>query len=238
MSTLAEKLAKRRQEIKDRSAGGSVIFIKEGTLRIRILPAPDEVDWAVETTGFYLGSEVKGVFSADTLGEDCPILEKYKELRDSNKAGDKDIAKSMTPRTKYLVAAVVYEDEKGKEVDSKNSGKLVQIPTGVYNTMLDNYLDPEMGDFTDPETGYDFKIKRTGKGQQDTTYTLLPMRPSAIPKEYNKEVDPIDLFTETVVLTYDEAEDKLAQYLVGSSSGSTEEDEPKKKKKKRRKKED
>lgn len=238
MSTLAEKLAKRRTEIKDRSAGGSVVFIKEGTMRIRIFPAPDEVDWAVETTGFYLGADIKGVFSADTLGDDCPILEKYKELRDSSKAGDKDIAKSMTPRTKYLVAAIIYEDEKGKNIDKKNSGKLVQIPTGIYNTMLDNYLDPEMGDFTDPKTGYDFKIKRTGKGQQDTSYTLLPMRPSEIPKEYNKEVDPIDVFTDTVVLSYDDAEGKLAQFLVGGGSTSDDDAPVKKKKKKRRKKTD
>jgi len=238
MSSLAEKLAKRRQEIKDRSTGGSVVFIKEGTLRIRILPAPDEVDWAVETTGFYLGPEVKGVFSADTLGEDCPVLEKYHELRDSSKPGDKEIAKTLTPRTKYLVAALVYEDEKGKEIDTKRSGKLVQIPTGVYNTMIDNFLDPEMGDFTDPDTGYDFKIKRTGKGKQDTEYTLLPMRPSAIPKDYRKEVDPLDIFKESVALSYDEAESKLAQFLVGSTDEDEDEQPkaPKRRKKKRSKK--
>ncbi len=236
MSTLAEKLAKRRQDIKDRSAGGSIVFIKEGTMRIRILPAPEEVDWAVETTAFYLGPDIKGVFSADTMGDDCPILEKYHELRDSNKAGDKEIAKSITPRTKYLVAALVYADEKGKEIDDKKSGKLVQIPTGVYNTMIDNFLDPEMGDFTDPETGYDFKIKRTGKGKQDTEYTLLPMRPSVIPKAYNKEVDPLSLFEETVVLTYDEAETKLAQFLVGETTEDEDEAKPKKRRKKKRSK--
>jgi len=26
---------------------------------------------------FYLGQEVKGVFSAVTLGDDCPVMEKY-----------------------------------------------------------------------------------------------------------------------------------------------------------------
>jgi len=236
MTTLNEKLTKRRQQIKDRSSAGAVFFPKEGTTRIRIRPAPDQVDWAVECTSFYLGQEVKGVFSAVTLGDDCPVMEKYEKLRDSKKSGDKDIAKLMTPRTKYLVAAVIYE-ENGKGIDVKNSEKMVQVPTGVYNAMLDFFLDPDMGDFTDAEEGYDLKIKRTGKGKQDTEYTLIPVQKSSpIPKDYSEEVDPLDVFTENVVLTYEEAEEKLAQFLVGVTDSADEDDDPAPRKKKRRRK--
>ncbi len=236
-SSLQEKLAKRRQDIKDRSAGGTVNFIKEGTMRIRIKPTPENKDWSVETTHFYLGGDIKGVYSRKTIGEPCPLDEKYEELKDSKHSGDSEIAKSMKPRTKYLVAAVVFVDERGKEVDEKKSEKLTQIPTGVYTQMIDFFLDPDLGDFTDPEDGYDFKIKRTGKGLQDTEYTLLPVPKSPrIPKGYEAEVDPEVIFIEEVLLSYEDCEDKLAQFLVSKDESADEDDEPRKKKKRRRKK--
>jgi len=232
-SSLQEKLQKRRQEIKDRSAAGTVVFIKEGTLRIRILPTREDEDWSVEATHFYLGNDVKGVYSRAAIGEDCPILDKYHELKDSNKADDKDLAKQLVPRIKYLVPALVYEDDRGKSINEKDSGKLVQLPTGIYLQMVDLFLDPDLGDFTDPETGYDLKIKRTGKGKQDTEYTLMPLPSKPIPKGWEKPVDPMKIFTETVLLSYDECENKLAQFLANTSHDAGEDDEDEKPRPKR-----
>lgn len=235
-SSLQEKLAKRRQEIKDRSAGGSVVFIKEGTLRIRIKPFPEDEDWAVETSSFYLGGDIKGVFSRETIGEDCPIMEKYEELKNSKKPGDMEIAKRLSPRKKYLVAAVVYSDERGKEINEKDSTKLVQLPTGIYTQLIDFFLDPDVGDFTDPDEGYDLKIKRTGKGKQDTEYTLIPLPRSKVPTAYRQIVDPMDVFKDSVMLSYEDCENKLAQFLVDANATEDEDEEevPKKRVAKKR----
>jgi len=238
---LQKKLAERRKKIKERSSKGAVIFPKEGTLRFRVLPTPNEdVDWAVEALGFYLGGEIQGVFSAaaDCIGDDCPLLDKYHELKQSKKASDQDVAKLLSPRKKYLVAAIVYSDDRGKEIDGDNSGKLIQIPTGVYTSMLDIYLDPDYSDFTDPDEGFDFKLIRTGKGKQDTEYTILPVpKPGPISKEWNKPTDPLDLYKK-VVKPYEDVEDLLVQFLVDVNPDADEDDEedkpPKRSKKKKR----
>lgn len=227
---LKERLAKRRKKLAERSGNTGVIFIKEGTTRIRILPVGDEVDWALEMTHFYLGQKIKGIFSAASLGEDCPVMEKYTELKEGND-DDKDLAKSFTPRTKYLVPAIVYDDDRGKKIDAERSGMLVMLTPTIYGEIIDMFLDPDLGDFTDPDDGYDLKIKRTGTGKTDTEYTVSAMRPSPTSKEWHKEVD-LDKLAKNAMFTYDQCEEKLAEFLFDSEE-SENEPPPKKKKKKR-----
>ncbi len=217
--TLKERIKKKRQEIKDRSKSGSVVFLKQGTTRIRILPVGDEKDFSVEATHFYLGSEIKGVFSPITIGLDCPIMEKYNELKEGS-AGDKDLAKTFYPKKKYLVPAIVYKDEKGTEIDEERSGKLVMIPSSVFGQILDAFLDTEFGDFTDPLNGYDIKLIRTGTGKTDTEYSMFPMPKSKVKsKKWRKEVD-LDALVKEAIPTYADAEDKLAQFLVSGEEDS------------------
>ena len=182
--SLKERLAKRRKKLAERSGQSGIVFIKEGTTRIRILPVGEEEDWALEMTHFYLGSKIKGVFSAASLGDECPVQEKYDELREGND-DEKELAKSFTPRTKYLVPAIVYEDERGKKIDAEKSGQLVMLTPTIYGEVIDMFLDPDLGDFTDPSDGYDLKVKRTGTGKMDTEYTVSAMRPSETPKDWH-----------------------------------------------------
>lgn len=227
---LKERIAEKRQEIKDRSQTGNVIFIKEGELRIRIQPVGEENDFSVEATHFYLGNEIKGVFSPLTIGNDCPIMEKYKELKEGS-SEDKDLAKTFYPKKKYLVPAIVYKDAKGKEIDEEKSGKLVMIPSSIFGQILDYFLDPEFGDFTDPDEGYDIKLVRSGKGKTDTEYSVRPCRASSIKvKKWRQEID-LDKRVEEAIPSYEEAEDKLAQFLAEKPEESS-----KKKKKKGNKK--
>lgn len=210
--SLKERLKKRREDIAARGGNSFVNFIKEGTTRIRVLPVGDDEDWAYEVVHFYLGQKIKGVFSPATIGADCPILKAYKELSEGS-GKDQDIAKQFTPRNKYVVPAIIYEDDKGKKIDDQKSGKLTMIPNGIYAEMIDCFLDTELGDFTDPKEGYDFKIIRTGKGKNDTEYSLMPMRPSSIPATWHKPVD-LEEMVKAIVEPYDSAEEKLDSYLL------------------------
>jgi len=228
--SLRERLEKRRKRLAEKSSGTGVVFIKEGTLRFRILPVGSEEDWALEMTHFYLGSTVKGVFSASSIGEPCPIMEAYEELKQGD-GKDKDLAKTFTPRKKFLVPALVYEDERGKKIDTEKSGKLVMLTPTSYGEIIDMFLDPDLGDFTDPEDGYDIKVKRTGTGKTDTEYTATNMRPSALPKEWSKEVD-LEKLVKIALISYDEAKEKLDEFLMGETA--KEEDEPRKKLKKKK----
>jgi hypothetical protein len=222
--TLQEKLRKKRQKIKERSSGGNVTFLKEGTTRIRILPVGEDEDWSFEMIHFYLGNEIKGVFSAASLGKPCPIMEHYQKLKET----DKNEAKKIAPRNKALVVAIVYDDETGKKIDEEKSGKLLMVPSGILSQMIDLFLDPDAGDFTDPVNGYDLKIRRTGKGKLDTEYTLSPVRnSSSIPEKWRKEVD-LRKLVEGVILPYEEAENKLVEYLATASTDDDEDEAPRK----------
>jgi len=235
---LKERLAKKRQELKSRSESKGVVFLKEGTTRIRVLPVGNEEDWGMEVVHFYLGSKIKGVFSPATLGKACPVMEAYQEF--FKEKGKQDLAKEMSPKKKYVVAAVVFEDDGGKKIDEARSGKLVLIPNGIYGQMIDFFLDPDLGDFTDPKEGYDFKIKRSGTGKMDTEYSVSPMRPSILPEKWRKPVD-LEEMVEAIIEPYDEIVTKLDSFLlekVDTEKDEEEEEErprpPKKKIKKSR----
>jgi hypothetical protein len=229
--SLKDKLKKRREEIKKRTEGGPVIFPKEGTLRFRVLPVPKDTDWSIEADYFYLGQEIKGVFSPKTIGEPCPIFEKYKSLKDSKSSSDKDLAKELVPKKKYLIPVLTYKDEEGKEIDTQNSIKLMLIPGGIYTEMIDYYVDSEYDEFNDPENGFDFKLVRTGKGKTDTKYTLRPVKPKPINPKYAEPVD-LDVMLKEIILSYDETEEKLLEYLASRDEHDDheEDDQPPKKK--------
>jgi len=220
---LKERLAKRRKKLKERGQGSGVFFIKEGKTRIRVLPIKDDEDWAFEMTHFYLGAVVKGVFSRSTIGEDCPIIELYEKWKNSSDSTDKDKAKRITPRSKYLVPAILYKDERGKELDEERGITLVMLPTTVYGQMLDAYLDPDLGDHTNPETGYDIKITRTGTGKTDTEYSMGAMRPSVLPKKWATPIDLEELILKKALLSAEGVQDKLDEYLAleGEEEGET-----------------
>ena len=170
--SLKDKLRKKRKELSEKG-GYNVLSVKEGTTRIRILPIEQE-ELAAEVTYFFLK---KGVYSAASVGEHCPIMDKYTELKNSKDDDDQELAKKLSPKKRYLIPVILYEDEKGKKIDKDKSGKLMLVTGGVYQNIIDLYLDEdEWGDMMDPKKGYDIKIIRTGKGQNDTEYTVSPCK--------------------------------------------------------------
>lgn len=233
--SLRERLAKRRKEIEERGKGkGNILYFKEGTTtRLRVLPVGEEKDWAVEATTFYLNEKLKGVISPATFGKDCPIMELYEECKNSKKTSDKEMAKRLIPKKKYYVAAIIYKDGAGKEIDEEKGIKIVQLTGGIYGEMIDNFLDPEWGDFTDPTEGYDFKIKRVGSGKMDTVYTCTPQKPSKLTGKYRKEVIDPEKLLEAEIPSYEDLVEVLAEFQASVGGGDDDEDEEKPRKKKK-----
>src|SRR6185369_7077990 len=130
-----------------------------------------------------------------------------------------------------------YKDEKGKEIDKEAGVKLLLVSAGVYQELIDLYLDSDAGDFTDPIKGYDIKIKRTGKGMTDTEYTVLRGNPSKLDKAYRKEVDP-EAMVKALVPTYEETKQMLEDFLHLAPEEEEEKSSKKDKKKKKKKSKD
>lgn len=230
-TSMRDRLLKRKKELEKKGNSGGMIFPKEGTLRFRIKDPGEDSELAVEVIQFYLGPKLGGVMSPATFGEDCPFMEKYKELKESKDEDDKELAKRLVPKRKYLVAIVGYKDDKGKEVDPDKIDKLMLIPKQVYQDIIELYLDEdEWGDMTSIKNGYDLKLTRAGKGQLDTTYSISPCQKRPLDKKYAKPID-LEAMVRNQIPSYEELEEKLNEFLCEGGEGE-DDDTPKTKKKK------
>jgi hypothetical protein len=227
--SLKDRLAKKRKKLKE-TGSGKLLYIKaDTTMRVRVLPVGDEEEFVKEVTQFYLGSEIKGVFSPVTIGQPCAIMEAYNTLK-SGDEDDKDIAKTMIPKTRYLMPVVVYDDAKGKKINKDRSGKLVQLTKGLYQSILDLYLDDdEWGDMTDVKKGYDIKLTREGSGMTDTEYSVKPCKNTPLDKEWRKQVN-LDEMVDLVIPSYEETEENIQDFLgLEKTSSDDKKDKPKSK---------
>lgn len=214
MST-REKMIQRKKELASKGGGGGILFPKEGTMRVRLMSQGPEDELGMEIIQFYLGQKIGGIISPATFDEPCPFMEKYQELKSSKDEDDQQLATKLSPRRRYIVAGTVYKDEKGKEVDPEKVCKPILIPRSVYQDIIDLYLDEDdWGDMTDKEEGYDIKITRSGKGVNDTSYTVTacPGHKPLADKFYKDAVDLQEIIR-SQMKSYDELEDMLKDYL-------------------------
>lgn len=230
VKTTKELMMARKKELQSRGGGGGIFFPKDGVTRMRILSQGDDKELGMEVTIFYLNKQ--SIISPKTFDEPCPIFDKYLELKSSDDDDDKELAKLLIPKRRYIIGATIYKDERGKEIDKENIGVPVQVPASVYNDIIDYFLDEDdWGDMTDIKEGYDIKITRSGKGMKDTQYSVSPCPGKKdIGKEYRPKMD-LEQVMRKRVKSYDELEDILKKFLNGDTEDEDEE-KPKKKKKK------
>ena len=226
-----EKMLARKKQLESKGSGNGLVFPKEGTIRIRIKSPGDDKELGMEVIQFYIPG-AGGVISPATFDEPCPFMEKYEELKNSKDEDDKELAKKLIPRKRYVIGGVIYEDDKGTKVAYDGQNRGVLIAGSVYQDIIDLYLDEdEAGDMTDPVTGYDVKITRTGSGKFDTTYSVRQCKPSKLDKKYRSELD-LENIVRNQIKSYDELEEELNKFLNESPVDDVDEDEAPKKKKK------
>lgn len=225
---LKERLRKKKQELKARSQQGAVFFQKaDTTVRMRILNMGEEEEFIKEVIQFYLGDDIKGMISPSTYGLPCAVMEAYETLKDSDDDDDKELANKFSPRNRYLAYCLIYKDDRDKEINESISPKFMLLTGGVYQEILDLYLDEtEWGDMTNPEEGYDLKIKRVGSGKKDTEYTVTACKNTSIPKKYYGPYN-LDDEIKKIIPTYERTKMFIDQYL-GLSSEEEDESEPSK----------
>lgn len=235
--SLKEKIAERKEELARRSSKGDIFFQKaDTTTRVRILNMGEEEEFIKEVTQFYLGGEIKGVISPVTFGEPCAINEAYESLKSSKDDDDKALAAKFAPKRKYLAYVAIAKDTKG--TDWEGEPRFVLLSAGQYGKILDLYLDEDdWGDMTDPEDGYDIKLKREGSGKTDTTYSVTACKPTKMPKAFRDEVYDLDEEVKKIMPSYDETK-KFIEEFLGLDHDEDEEPKSKKGKKKGKKKRD
>ena len=236
MST-KEKMLERKKKLESKGNNNGLIFPKEGSTRIRLKSPGDDQEIGIEVIQFYVNG-IGSIISPATFDEPCPFMEKYQELKSSKDDDDKELAKLLIPRRKYVVGGIIFQDDKGTKPDHDGQDKGIMIAGSVYNDIIDLYLDEdEAGDMTDPKTGYDIKIIRSGSGKMDTSYSVRPCKPTKLDKKYAGNID-LEGIVRAQIESYDELEAKLEKFLNEDHSEDEDDDEPKKSKKDKHSKKD
>lgn len=233
-SSTREKMLARKKQLESKGSGNGLVFPKEGTLRIRLKSPGDDKELGIEVIQFYIPG-AGGVISPATFDEPCPFMEKYEELKNSHDEDDKELAKKLIPRKRYVIGGIIYDDDKGTKIAYDGQNKGVLIAGSVYQDIIDLYLDEdEAGDMTDPVSGYDIKITRTGSGKFDTSYSVRNCKSSKLDKKYRSELD-LEKIVRNQIKSYDELEEELNKFLNESPGDESDDETPKKTTKKKKK---
>jgi hypothetical protein len=151
--------------------------VKTGENRIRILPSNREDGAIVVKSILHYGFKVDGknrVFPCmSSLGKPCPVC-KLISHHDSDTDPDvQDLIKQIGPRKGFLFNVL---DRKSNE----NVVKIMSVGVTVAREINNLLNDDDYRDFTDPESGRDIKITRTGEGFGTKYSTRVAPKESAI----------------------------------------------------------
>lgn len=156
---------KEREKLEEIRKGGTRFWKpKEGASLIRILPPYSGEDWYKETwSHFGIGVDRKPIACARRLlDEPCYICDQVDELRKSEDPRDVELTTQIAARRRVFYNIIDLDDiESGVQIFSSG--------VTIFKDLLMYVADPDWGDITDPEQGYDIVIDRAGTGI-DTKY--------------------------------------------------------------------
>lgn len=161
-----EDLKDKHKELRDRSGGN---FLKlEGETRLRIVPFvhEDEAFLFAEFSKHYIKALKTSFNCLHDQGEECPICNLVAELQDM---GASDTAGQLMARSRFHMNVLVAGEL-----------KKVEVGPGIVKDILSYITDPDYGDITDPDTGRDIKITKTGTGLSTEYEVKVVPNPSRV----------------------------------------------------------
>jgi hypothetical protein len=124
-------------------------------------------------------------------GKPCRVCQKCRDLRNSGSKADKELAYQWGAQLRFFAQVV--------DIEHQDKGWLLwEFGTKLFEQYLKKTASEETGgDVTNPITGRNLIIDRTGTGQMDTTYDLsVSLKASKFPKpELLNELIDLDSLT-------------------------------------------
>lgn len=197
--SLLEKY-RRRQEENSRRSGGQDIWanIEDGDNFFRILQSDKEGGFYVEAL-YHNNLKLIGVPQEKGKGcycrksfdrkAKCPICDFVDSLLKSEDPKEVEVGKKV--RAKKKLCAWVFKLKSPQDVEPEDDKpRIMTFGQTVESQLLTYFLDPDYGDFTDPKTGRNITITRTGK-DLNTEYSVRPRpKTSAFSFQWDKNGPP------------------------------------------------
>jgi hypothetical protein len=146
--------------------------LKKGRNIIRFLPPKaGSEDWYKEIRVHYgVGPEKEFLTCPSTIGKPCPLCQRWSKLLKDGVSKEDARVKELGFNRKYVTNALNVDDlEKGV--------KSCKLGRDALRFLISSFEDEEYGDITDPETGRNVQIVKSGTGIQ-TRYDVS-LRPKA-----------------------------------------------------------
>jgi hypothetical protein len=213
-------------------------------LRLRILPAMEESNhqWVYFTHSFFLRDYDIGfddaIFIRTEEVDKNPISKFRFELYRDGSLAAKNFAKGTWHKTRgycnVIARTIPLVDEQGKTNIYENCGpRVLRMPEAIYKPISESFTDPILGDPTDIEKGFDFRLtvniieandEKTGNKKKYPEYSVKfierPLRAhednEVIGKWLNNLHDLSKEYVESPEGVFEEIAEKLRQKWGGT----------------------
>ncbi len=169
----ANKYSKLLEKIQGMKLGGGGFWKPpEGRSTIRILPAVGAMQYFFKEVGtHYLGDKNFRCLAITTEGQqECPLCQVHDSLQE---AGDKKASEAFYASRSFNMN-IIDRAHPDAGVQLFSPGVL------VFQALTTFIQDPDYGDISDTEAGFDVKLDRTGQGTKTKYQVTLARNPSAL----------------------------------------------------------
>lgn len=173
MALNMNKVNEKQEELNKPYQGDFNFFTpKDGRNVIRICPPKGDKDvfWKEADTHFNVGPEGKLVICLKMFKKKCPICEEVARLKKSSNKEDQKLADKMKVNHRAYVNIIDRGDS-----DKIDVPQVYNCGNSVLKELINLVCDPEYGDITDFNEGFDITLTKSGKGM-NTEYKVTPKR--------------------------------------------------------------
>jgi hypothetical protein len=178
-----DKMKEKLEAANNKNKTSNKLFWKlpNGNSKVRVLPTEDGDPFKSFFFHYGVGNESLLCPKAN-FGETCAICDFVAHLYKDKSAESIEMAKKIMKKQRFCSPVLVRGEE-------KEGPKVWTYSKTVYQKLLQTALNPEYGDFTDPENGLDIDIvygKKDGKQYPDTDLTFA-RKESKLCKDLDKK---------------------------------------------------
>lgn len=196
MAVDLDKIRSKYEDLKRKSKGSKDFMqLEDGDNLVRFR-SDDNGDFYFETGYHYIKQgkdKVAVVCNKLHDGSECYLCDVVDALYKGKDKGDKELAKDLQAKARIFFCVVDRSDGKTKILGTGNS---------IFKDLLKYFSDEDWGDLTDPKTGHDVVITKSGTGM-DTEYAVMP-KPKTTP--LGVDDDYLDLSAAATPFTVEEQE--------------------------------
>jgi hypothetical protein len=177
------KMKKKLDQLNNKgSTGGQYLKMEIGnTYEIRILPTPDGDPFKQYFVHYRVGDSQPFLSPKKNFNEDDALDRFVRKLYDEGSEESRNMARDLSAKARFFSPVIVRgQEDEGPKVWSYSKT--------VYQELLKTVLDPDFGDITDPNTGFDLKVtydKPNGKMYPETVVRPRP-KASKLSKDENQ----------------------------------------------------